>query len=202
MRYFKLIYLLMLSSILSVFGCDDMNSDKKITDSSGAMQEFRQNIEANRILTRQMLDTTVDEKLEGKIIANINSKQDQDLGNEKDILPTLSNERQAIYYIYLVEAGVNNGGFDQFYLNQFINTDGSYMFNKTSGAFQMIKAIKFADLVERANQIFKAEEKDFWEKGGLFGELDQEFYNTYKKENLFDLRIKFIRENIAAFVDE
>jgi hypothetical protein len=192
----------MFSSILKLFGCGAKNSDKKVIDSSGVMQEFRQNIEANRILTKQILDTTADEKLEDKIIANINSKQDQNLSNYKNILPTLSKERQAIYYIHLIEAEVNNGGFDQFYLNKFVNSDGSYMFNKTSEAFQLIGAAKFADLVKRANQIFKENEKGFAEKEGLFDKLDQEFYDTYKQENLFDLRTKFIRNNLAAFVDE
>lgn len=202
MRHSKLIYILMFSSILKLFGCGDKNSNKKVIDSSGVMQEFRQNIEANRILTKQMLDTTSDEKLEDKIIANINSKQEADLTNDKDILPTLSKERQAIYYIYLVEMEVNNGGFDQFYLNKFVNNDGSYMFDKTTEAFQLIGATKFADLVKRANQIFKENEKDFADKKGLFNELDQEFYDTYKQENLFDLRTKFIRNNIDAFIDK
>jgi hypothetical protein len=166
------------------------------------MQEFRQNIEANRILTKQVLDKTADEKLEDKIIANINSKQDPDLSNDKDVLPALSKERQAIYYIYLVEMEVNNGGFDQFYLNKFVNNDGSYMFDKTTEAFNLIGATKFADLVKRTNQIFKANEKDFVNKEGLFDKLDQEFYDTYKQENLYDLRIKFIRNNIETFVDK
>jgi hypothetical protein len=202
MRHSKLIYILMFSSILKLFGCSDKNSDKKPIDSNGAMQEFRQNIEANRILTKQMLDTTADEKLEDKIIANIDSKQDQNLSNDKDVLPTLSKERQAIYYIYLVEMEVNNGGFDQFYLNKFINNDGSYMFDKTAEAFKLIGATKFADLVEKANQLFKANEKEFADKEGLFEKVDQEFYDTYKQENLFDLRTKFIRNNIDSFVDK
>lgn len=192
----------MFSSILKLFGCGDKGSDKKVIDSSSAVNEFRQNIEAHKILTKQMLDTTSDEKLEDKIIANINSKLNPELSNSNDVLPTLSKERQTIYYIYEVEGEVNNGGFDQFYLNNFVNNDHLYMFDKTIEAFQSIGAIKFANLVKRANQVFKQNEKDFAEKEGLFEKLDQEFYDTYKQENLFDLRTKFIRDNIEAFVDK
>ena len=166
------------------------------------MQGFSQNIEANRILTKQILDTTADEKLEDKIIANIESKQNTDFSNDEDILPTLPKERQAIYYIYLVEMDVNNGGFDQFYLNTFVNNNGSYMFDKTSEAFALIGATKFADLIKRANQIFKENEKGFANKQGLFDKLDKEFYDTYQQENLSALRIKFIRGKIDAFVDK
>jgi len=202
MRHSKFLYILMFSSILKLFGCGDKSSDKKVIDSSNVMQEFRQNIEAHRTLTKQILDTTSDEKLEDKIIANINSKLNPELSNDKDVLPTLSKERQAIYYIYQVEGEVNNGGFDQFYLNNFVNSDRSYMFNKITEAFQLIGATKFVDVVIRANRIFKKNEKDFAEKEGLFDKLDREFYDTYKQENLSDLRTKFIRNNTDVFLDK
>lgn len=191
----------MFSSILKLFGCGDKSSDKKVIDSSKAVNEFRENIKAHQILTKQMLDTTGDERLEDKIIANIHSKLNPELSNVKEVLPTLSKERQTIYYIYEVEGEVNNGGFDQFYLNNFVNNDHSFMFDKTIEAFQSIGATKFADLIKRANHIYKQNEKDFAEKEGLFEKLDQEFYDTYEQENLFDLRTKFIRNNINAFVD-
>lgn len=202
MRPSILLYVFMFSSILNLFGCGDKGSDKNVIDSIEVMQEFRQNIEAHKTLTKQMLDTTSDEKLEDKIIANIHSKLNSELSNDKDVLPVLSKGRQTIYYIYEVEGEVNNGGFDQFYLNNFVINDHSYMFDKTIEAFQLIGATKFADLIKRANLIFKQNEKDFAEKEGLFDKLDQEFYTTYKEEDLFDLRTKFIRSNIDAFVDK
>jgi hypothetical protein len=192
----------MFSAILALFGCANKHSDKKVIDSSDIMQGFRQNIEANSILTKQILDTTSDEKLEDKIIANIHSKLNPELSNDRDVLPTLSKQRQVIYYIYEVEGEVNNGGFDQFYLNNFVNNDRAYMLDKTIEAFQLIGSTKFTDLVKRANQIFKRNEKDFREKEGLFDKLDQEFYDTYQQENLYDLRIKFIRNNIESFTDK
>ena len=202
MRPSILLCVFMFSSILNLFGCGDKGSDKNVIDSSEVMQEFRQNIEAHKTLTKQMLDTTSDDKLEDKIIANIHSKLNSELSNDKDVLPVLSKGRQTIYYIYEVEGEVNNGGFDQFYLNNFVINDHSYMFDKTIEAFQLIGATKFADLIKRANLIFKQNEKDFAEKEGLFDKLDQEFYTTYKEEDLFDLRTKFIRNNIDAFVDK
>jgi hypothetical protein len=201
MRPNRLLYIVMLSSIFKLFGCGDKNSGNKVIDSAPVMKEFRHNIEANSRLTKQMLDTSSDERLEDKIIANINSKLNPELSNDKDLLPTLSKARQAIYYIYQVEGEVNNGGFDQFYLNNFVNSNRSYMFDKTTESFKLIGATKFASLIEKANQIFKANEKDFAEKEGLFDKLDQEFYDIYKQENLSDLRITFIRNNIEALVD-
>jgi hypothetical protein len=202
MRWNRLLHILIFSSILKVIGCRDKGSDDKVIDSAPVMKEFRNNIETNRKLTKQTLDTSSDERLEDKIIANIDSKLNPELGNDKDVLPTLSKARQAIYYIYQVEVEVNDGGFDQFYLNNFVNSDRSYMFNRTTDAFKLIGATRFAALIEKANQVFKANEKDFAEKEGLFDELDQEFYDSYKQENLSDLRIKFIKNNIEAFVDK
>ncbi|MBC7913455.1 MAG: DUF4375 domain-containing protein [Pyrinomonadaceae bacterium] len=202
MKHSKLLYILMFSSILNLFSCSVKTANKKNIDSSDIMREFIQNIESNRTLTKQILDTTADEQLENKIIANINSKQNSDLSNDKDVLPSLSKERQAIYFIYLVEMEVNNGGFHQFYLNHFVINDSSYMLDKTTEAFQVIGATKFTDLVKRTNRIFKMNEKDFANTGEIFEKLDQEFYDTYKHENLYELRIKFIRNNLEGFVDK
>ncbi len=192
----------MLSLILKLFGCGNKSANEKTFDASNPMKEFKQNLETNRILTREVLDTTPDEKLEDKIIANINSKLGEDFSNEKGVLPAFSKERQAIYYIYLLEMEVNNGGFDQFYLNKFVNNDGAYMLDKISEAFQQIGATKFADLIRRADLVYKENKESFRDKEGLFDKLDQEFYNTYKQENLFRLQTKFIRDNIGAFIDK
>lgn len=191
----------MFSSLVNLFGCVNKDAKTKVIDSSNIMEKFRQNIEANRILTIQTLDTTNDAELEDKILANIHSKLNLELSNDKDILPTLTKEKQAVYYINQVEGAINNGGLDQFYLNNFINSDRSYMFDKTVEAFQLIGAVKFADLINRANQVFQQNKNDFYEQEGLFDKLDQEFYDTYKQENLFDLRIKFIRSNLNYFAD-
>jgi hypothetical protein len=202
MRPNRLLFIFMFLSLLKLFGCQNRHADKKEGYVTYSMNEFRQNIEVNRTLTYQMLDSSSDEKLEDKIITNIQSKLDPELSNNNDIMPGQSKERQAIYYIYEVESEVNNGGFDQFYFNEFVNNDHSYMFDRTIEAFKMVGAMKFANLIEKANQIFKANEKDFVGKEGLFEELDQEFFQTYDQENLYELRIRFIRNNILAFVDK
>jgi hypothetical protein len=198
----RLLSILVFLLMLKLFGCKEENSRRNIRDSTSLVNEFMQNIEANRNLTKQMLDTSADERLEDKIMASIYSKLNPELNNAKNVLPTLSNERQAVYYIHELEGEVNNGGFDQYYLNNFINSDGLYMFNKTTEALKLISAMKFAALVQRANEVFKANEKGFAEKEGLFDELDVQFYDTYEQENLAELRIKFIRYNIGAFVDK
>lgn len=187
----------MFASILKLFGCVDKNS--KSTD---PIQQFRQNIKENSVLTKQMLEATVDDKLEETIIANINSKLDKDLSNAKDILPTLSKERQSIYYIYLLETEVNNGGFDQYYLNNFFINFGEYMFDKKNEALKTIGATKFTNLVQRADKIYKANKEDFDRRVNMFEDLDKEFQDTYKNENLYDLRVKFIRNNLEAFIDK
>jgi hypothetical protein len=198
----QFLYVVIAILIFKLSACVDRNTETDSIDSGDAMKEFRNNIESNRILTIQILDSTADNNLENKIIANIHSKQDVNLANDKEVIPTLSKPRQAIFYIYLVEGEVNNGGFDQFYLNHFINSDGSYMFDKTSEAFQLIGAKKFAEIVNQANAIYKTDQKNFIDKRGLFDKLDQAFYDTYKVEDLDDLKIKFIRANLNAFVDK
>ncbi len=56
--------------------------------------------------------------------------------------------------------------------------------------------------MRRADLVYKENKESFRDKQGLFDNLDQEFYNTYKQENLFRLQTKFIRDNISAFIDK
>lgn len=192
----KLLCIFMFSSIIALLGCDAKKS--KAIDSG---QPFWQNIEVNSVLTKEMLEATADDKLEETIISSINSKLNRDLNNSSEVLPTLSMQRQAIYYIYLLEMEVNNGGFDQYYLNSYIINKGDYMFIKKNDALKTIGASKFAGLVQRADKIFIANEKDFDRHINLFEDLDLEFYKLYNEENLNDLKIRFIRNNLAAFID-
>ena len=107
------------------------------------------------------------------------------------------------------EAEVNNGGFNQFYFNS------SGIFSDLAPeAFRRIGAPKFADLMNRANQLYRKENETITEKldGTLEGfsdsyknnplnKLDDEFYELYEQEDLLKLQIGYIRKNKDKFVD-
>ena len=80
--------------------------------------------------------------------------------------------------------------------------DKSYMLDKTIDAFSLIGATRFTEIIKIANRIFKENETDFRNKERLFEQPDQQFYDTYKHENLHELTIKFIRNNIESFIDK
>jgi hypothetical protein len=193
--YNQLFFFLVLTGLI-FYACNQNKSAINTVDSPELMKEFRQEIEANKKLTKHMLDTTADNKLEEKIMMNIYSKQNFNLDNDKDILPTLSKERQAIYYTYIAEEEIADGGFDQLYQEP----HSYYMLEKIPGAFELIGEKKFGDIVKRANKNFDGSKKRLWTK--LFDQLEKEFSGAYNFENPTALRIKFIRNNIDAFIDE
>ena len=111
--------------------------------------------------------------------------------------------------IWLLEAEVNNGGFNQFYAN----SSGEF-YKFVPDALKLVGAVKFADLAQRANDTYDKEYKKITkhQDGSLEGfsksyednpleKYDDEFYDL-DDESLPDLQIAYIRKHKADFIDQ
>ncbi len=161
-------------------------------------------------LTEDIIDKTSDDDLLQTIFDDLIEKFPKDYRKIYETVLLFSKGRQAIYMIWCLEAKVNNGGFNQYYYNP----SGQYA-EHTPEALKLINANKFADLVTKANNIFETEHEKITENqdGTLEGfsksyndnplnDLDGEFYELNKNEELQKLQIEFIRKNKNEFIDK
>ena len=116
----------------------------------------------------------------------------------------------SIFSIWMLQAEVNNGGFNQFYYN----SSGQFSEMAKDG-LEYIGAEKFAELVEKANKTYsdikdELESKDdgtiesFSEsyEDNPLNDFDDKFYELEESENLDSLQIVFIRKNKEEFIKE
>ncbi|MCA6417862.1 MAG: DMP19 family protein [Cytophagales bacterium] len=202
----------MISSLLNLFGCS--GQEKKMTDGkTDEMQKIFDDFEKRpiyKVLTVDIIKNIKDENLEQAIIDNIQTKFKKDFSNEEEVVRSLSEGQKAIYVTWILEAEVNNGGFNQFYFNS-----SGQLADLGQDAFKTIGAIQFASLVGRADSIYDATKEDLekyndgtiesfsksYDKNPL-NDLDDKFYKLYKDEPLNQIKIKYIRDNIKEFVTE
>ena len=202
-----------ISTILNVLGCKGQSKN----ESSGLSEEFVeqmdesisafQNRKIYKEFTEQDIDTISDDKILQSVFDNLSEKQPSDYEKEYETVMSWNEARQAIYIIWILEAEVNNGGFNQFYFN----SSGQF-YKRLPGALKLVGADQFANLTERANQIYE-ENKDRLEefddgtmesfsdsyKDNPLNDLDTEFYELYKSENLEQIQVKFIKSNKSKF---
>ncbi len=205
-----------ISTILNFFGCSGQtkNDDGKL--SKEMEEQIEQSVEAfnNRPiykeLTEQNIDTTSDDNLLQVVFDNLSEKLPTDYENEYQTVMTWNKPRQAIYMIWALEAELNNGGYNQFYFN----SSGQF-YKELPDALRLVGANKFADLTQRANNLFEKENEKIskHQDGTIEGfsksyednplnDLDTEFYELYKTENLLQIQVDFIRKNKNEFIDK
>jgi len=162
-------------------------------------------------LTAEIIDATPDSELLFIINDNLSDKASKgDYTKEYEIVSSWTKSQQAIYIIWWLEAEVNNGGFNQFYFN----SSGQF-YKQLPDALKLIGAYKFADLIQRANEIFEKENEQItkYQDGTLEGfsksyennplnDFDNEFHALYKSESLFQLQIDYIRQHKQDFIDK
>ncbi|MFI1770245.1 DMP19 family protein [Thalassobellus citreus] len=210
----KIITIMILTSILSFFGCRGKNESNKEKSELDLLIEKsikeHNNRKIYKILTKEILETIPDIKLEETILDNINTNFEKGEQYTLDKISKLTKGQQAIFSTWWLEAEVNNGGFNQFYFN----SSGQFAEMAEIG-FKTIGAEKFSDLTKRANKIY-IENKERLEKfddGTIesfsesynenpLNDMDTEFYRFYESENIGDLRIKYIKENKNEFITE
>lgn len=205
----------MLSSLLSFFGCNGQSKEKeelkKQIDQS--LEDFMHR-PIYSILTTEILDEITDDKIEQTIIDNIFSKIETIDSYEEQykVIKSLSMGRQAIFATWVLEAEVNNGGFNQYFYN--FASSGQYAEEAKDG-FKLINAVKHSDLTQKAmnimlkdaNRLSKFKDgtlKSFSEsyENNPLNPLDTQFYTLNKFEDTSKLRIKYIRDHISDFVDK
>ena len=117
--------------------------------------------------------------------------------NYGENMQSLNEHERIIYVTQLLEAEVNNGGFDQF----FGNSSGN-LSNEIVSAFKQIGAMKTAAICEKAISVFSSpvpatqEERNQLlseEKCTILDKYDNEFYNS--EENLDVLNRQYVREH-------
>ena len=167
-------------------------------------------LKSNKGITIEQIDSTPDEDLVYFIFKDLSNKVGSNYDDEYQIVSKFTKEQQAIYSIWAVEGEVNNGGFNQY----FYNTDGIFADMALQG-FQQIGAKKFSDLLSDAIILYQTEMEKISEKqdGTIEGfsesyennplnKLDEEFYETYDQENIYELQVKFIREHKDQFANK
>ncbi len=203
--------------LFSFFGC---KSDKKPDSKSKTDQEMQDLIDKSfeefnnrkiyETLTAEIIDNTEDDKLLQTIFDNIETNFKEGEQYTLDKISKLTKGKQAIFSIWMLQAEVNNGGFNQFYYN----SSGQFSEMAKDG-LEFIGAGKFAELVEKANMTYskikgELESKDdgtiesFSEsyEDNPLNDFDNKFYELEESENLDSLQILFIRKNKEEFTKE
>jgi len=168
---------------------------------------------ANRKIYARLDPSTLrsipDSDVEQAIFHYVTSKLDGHYDQQGEIVRRLSAGVRATYLTWILEAEVNNGGFNQYYFN----TDGEFAL-EAADAFQYFGASEHAALMREANSVRAAEATEmakFKKKGTLeafsesyehskLGPLDARFYKL--SENLRQLRIARIRQMPEQFSGE
>ena len=168
---------------------------------------------ANRKIYSQLdpatLRSVADADLEQAIIDYVISKLDGHYDEEVAIVGALSTGVRATYLTWIVEAEVNNGGFNQYYYNS-----GGKFAVEAVDAFEYFGATQHAALMREANAVRASEAAElakFKDRGSLeafsesyehtkLGPLDDRFYRL--AESLSQLRIARIRLTPEQFSGE
>ena len=203
----------MLAWILELFGFNghDRRTNRKMPtqeELDRSLDDFL-NRPIHKILTKEIIEKTKDQDLEQQIVDNLSAILEEfDENDENSPDKLLTNGQASIYSTWMVEAEVNNGGFNQFYFNT-----SEELGKWAEEGFETIGAIQFAKLMREANDIYIKIKDDLVKfndgtaegfsesyKGNPLNELDERFYKLYKEEPLNQLRIKYIREHLTEFV--
>ncbi len=205
-----------ISTLLNFLGCSVQTNkkDKKLSKDtqdqiSKSIEDFK-NRSIHKELTAQIIDTTSDDNLLQVVFDNLSEQQPTDYKKEYQTVMTWNKPQQAIYMIWLLEAEVNNGGYNQFYFN----SSGQF-YKHLPDVLKLVGADKFADLTKRANDIYEKENSKITkhQDGTLecfsksyddnpLNKFDDEFYKLYDIENLQQIQVDFIRKHKTEFIDK
>ena len=189
----------MFSWVSGIFQRGKKESSKSLNNIKGML--------VSEPLTEEIIDHTSDDELPFKIFENLAVKLQNAKGD--DTFLNLSTSQQTFYAVWLLEAEVNNGGFNQYYYNS-----GGRFAKFTPEALEQMGAKHFANLMARTNQVYISENNKITEHldGTLEGfsksyhnnplnELDEEFYRLYSTEDLQTLQVEFIRNHKKEFIN-
>lgn len=164
---------------------------------------FGKDLEQDKVNTKS-LDQILGLEDETDIVIEIGQLLWEKSKDDKDFESLTAIERN-ILYIEMLEAQVNNGGFDQY----FFNSSGEYA-HETLIALKEIKAPQMAEILNRAIRAFPVlpipkdteQRREYMEDipenvSECWGKLDDEFYKY--PENLARLVIEYVKSNKTEF---
>lgn len=213
----SLSYLMLALAIFQLFGCSDRpgqsnenpakeDLDKQVHVST---EKFK-NRPIHKKLTASIIDSTTDSDLLQTVFDYLSAIRTDDYQKEYETVMNWNKSQQAIYLIWILETEVNNGGYNQFYYN----TDRRF-YKHLPDALRLVGANMFSDLTQRANSAFEKENKEITKhqdgtiegfsksyKDNVLNNFDTEFYELYKRENLYQLQINFIRNHKSDFIEQ
>jgi hypothetical protein len=177
-------------------------------DSTEASLDASHNRAISTSLDPDMLASIPDSEIEQAIVDDVFSKLDDDAHPEL-VIEGLSEGCRALILTWMVEAEVNNGGFNQYYWN----TDGIFA-EEAVRAFEFFGADQHAALMQEANEVHASEveaigklkDRGTWEafsesyEVSNLGSLDDRFYRL--SEDLSALRTSKIRQSPELFSGE
>ncbi|WP_422081175.1 DMP19 family protein [Ulvibacterium sp.] len=138
------------------------------------------------------LQNSTDEKLVSLIYAKSAELELGAFGESPEIADPAMAEFLAMW---ILKGDVQNGGYDQFFHNNGLE----YGLTALAG-FKRIRANDFANVTEKAIEVFKNQDSEFKNKRNPdFDNLDDEFYDL---EGLETLQVQYIRKNYEKFVVE
>ena len=195
----------LLSIVLA--GCS-ASSEEAALQQAKATFEALENKKVHAAIDSKTLGSIADAEVEFALIDLIYERQAAWRDDEEAFLAAQPPGRRALYLTWVVEAEVNNGGFNQYYYN----TDGKFAAQAVE-AFEYFGATRHAALMKEANSVREAEKAEmakFKDAGTLeafsesyehskLGPLDDRFYAV--GEDLSRLRVARIRRTPAEFAD-
>jgi hypothetical protein len=204
--------ILFAASLIALSSCKGRMRDEKKEPWKEALDKSVEAFKNRKIykrLTPEILASIPDDKLEQALVDYVYEKVAGRHDQEAEIIKSMSDGLRAVHATWVVEAEVNNGGFNQF----FWNSSGEYAAEAVAG-FRLFELPTLARLMERAIVVNQEEARKlerFKKRGSLeafsesykenpLNELDKEFYDAAK--NLSATRIAVIRKRPALFVGE
>lgn len=187
---------------------DEIEREKMSALISQSVDKFM-NRQIHEKLTARIIRDTPDNELEQVIVDYIKTKiPDDDF--EFSVVLHMSLGLQMIYSTWLLESEVNNGGFNQF----FINSSGEFA-DMALKSLKLLGATDFYSIMQRAIDIFEAEKRnpelqDLYAQGTAqafsetyqltkLGECDDDFYKL--GDRLSKLKIQYVRSHPKEFVE-
>lgn len=144
------------------------------------------------VLTKEILESLQDSDLEWAVESYVALKTNY--GVNYEAFKSLSKGMRMVYSTWWVEGEVNNGGFNQY----FLNTEGKYYKDAIEG-YDLVGASEFLSVLKQA---VKAYEKGETKKPieNKFAMLDEKFMHDMNYGELSKKRNRYIRKHVDQFV--
>ena len=161
-----------------------------------------------RRLTPELLASLSADELGDAVVQHVHLRAAGAWGHEADVIRSLAPGVLAVYTTWLVDAEVNNGGFNQY----FFNSSGQYAGDSLAG-YELLGAEDYAAVMRAAIATFEADRErlaPYYEAQTLesfsesyrhtdLGEIDQRYYAL--GDGIYHAWAVFATEHPEAFSD-